>query len=79
MIRIAITEAAAKAIAATLPFDGVAYETETTTDGQRFIWLEPRIVDKLKALRGPGESYSDVFLRLAADQGAQRGADGLKG
>ena len=33
--------------------------------GERLIWLEPRIVDKLSALRGPGESYSDVILRLA--------------
>jgi hypothetical protein len=45
MIRIAITETAFEAIAATLPLGSVAYETETTTDGQRFIWLEPRIVD----------------------------------
>jgi hypothetical protein len=29
------------------------------------IWLEPRVLDRLKALRGPGESYSDVILRLA--------------
>jgi len=27
--------------------------------------LEPRFVDRLKAMRGPGESYSDVILRLA--------------
>ena len=33
------------------------------------IWLEDRVVDKLAALRGPGESYSDVILRLA---GAER-------
>ena len=32
----------------------------------REIWLEPHIVDKLRHLRGSGESYSDVFLRLAA-------------
>jgi hypothetical protein len=32
--------------------------------GEREIWLEPHIVDKLRALRGPGESYSDVILRL---------------
>ena len=25
------------------------------------------VVDRLRALRGPGESYSDVILRLAAD------------
>jgi hypothetical protein len=26
--------------------------------------LEPRVVDRLRYLRGPGESYSDVILRL---------------
>jgi hypothetical protein len=30
-------------------------------------WLEPHIVDKLRYLRGPGESYSDVILRLASE------------
>jgi predicted CopG family antitoxin len=29
------------------------------------IWLDPGVLAKLKALRGPGESYSDVILRLA--------------
>lgn len=32
---------------------------------ERQIWLEPRVLDRLKALRGPGESYSDLILRLA--------------
>jgi hypothetical protein len=34
-------------------------------DGSSPIWLDPRIVAKLKALRGPGKSYSDVILRMA--------------
>jgi hypothetical protein len=34
------------------------------------IWLDPGVVAKLQALGGPGESYSDVMLRLAADRGA---------
>ena len=29
------------------------------------IWLEPRVLARLRGLRGPGESYSDVILRLA--------------
>jgi hypothetical protein len=33
--------------------------------GDLHIWLDPRVLDRLKALRGPGESYSDVILRLA--------------
>jgi predicted CopG family antitoxin len=28
------------------------------------IWLDPGVVATLKALRGSGESYSDVILRL---------------
>lgn len=27
-------------------------------------WLEPHVVDKLRHLRGPGESCSDVIRRL---------------
>jgi hypothetical protein len=65
MIRISITVAAYKAIAATLPFGSVCVEPEAGTKGERTIWLEPRVLDQLKALRGPGESYSDVILRLA--------------
>ena len=33
--------------------------------GNREIWLEPSVVNKLRAIRGPGESYSDVILQLA--------------
>jgi hypothetical protein len=33
--------------------------------GERFIWLEPRFVDRLAVLRGTGESFSDVILRMA--------------
>jgi hypothetical protein len=29
------------------------------------IWLARAVVDRLKAVRGAGESYSDVILRLA--------------
>jgi hypothetical protein len=31
------------------------------------IWLDPSVVDRLRAMRGPGESYSDVILRLAVE------------
>ncbi len=31
------------------------------------IWLDRKYVDRLKAMHGPGESYSDVILRLAAE------------
>jgi hypothetical protein len=65
VIRIAISEAAFDAIAATLPFGSVSYEAETDANGQRLIWLPRSVVDRLKALRGPGESYSDDILRVA--------------
>jgi hypothetical protein len=65
MIRIAITPAAFEAIAATLPLGSVGYENATNEKGERLIWLEPNVVDRLKAMRRPGESYSDVILRLA--------------
>jgi predicted CopG family antitoxin len=31
------------------------------------ISLEHHVVDRLRAMRGPGESYSDVILRLAEE------------
>jgi hypothetical protein len=67
MIRIAITQAAFDAIAATLPLGSVAYEPALDEGDLRCIWLEPRWLDRLKSYRGPGETYSDVILRLAAE------------
>jgi hypothetical protein len=64
MIRITITAPAFEAIAATLP-SNVGYERIRAPNGDHFVWLEPRFVDRLRAMRGPGESYSDVILRLA--------------
>jgi hypothetical protein len=65
MIRIAISQAAFTAIAKTLPLGSVSYENKTNDRGERYIWLEPKVVDRLRALRGRGESYSQVILRLA--------------
>ena len=67
MVRIAITQAAFDAIAKTLPFGSVGYENKVDEKGERLIWLEPNAVDRLRSLRGPRESYSDVILRLAAE------------
>ena len=66
MVRIAITQAAFDAICATLPFGSVSYENATDEHGARLIWLPRDVVDRLRAMRGPGESYSDVIMRLAA-------------
>jgi hypothetical protein len=68
MIRIAITPAAFDAVAATLPLGSVGYEREPDANGERFIWLDPAVVNKLRHLRGPGESYSDVILKLAVGE-----------
>ena len=65
MIRIAIMQAAFDAIAATLPLGSVAYEPTVDEGGLRYIWLEARWLDRLRSYRGPGESWSDVILRLA--------------
>jgi hypothetical protein len=66
MVRIAITVTAFEAIAQTLPLGSVAVEPEANDRGERTVWLEEVWVDRLGAMRGPGESYSDVILRLAA-------------
>jgi hypothetical protein len=62
MIRIAITEAALEAIAQTMPEETVLQVDRR--GGQCFIHLTDAIADGLGAMRGPGESYSDVILRL---------------
>ena len=36
----------------------------------RYVWLEARWLDRLKSYRRPGESYSDVIIRLAVDSSA---------
>ena len=66
MIRIAISQAAFDAIAATLPLGSVGYEDGTNEKGERLIWLAPHVLNLLRAMRGPKESYSDVILKLAA-------------
>jgi hypothetical protein len=67
MIRIAISQAAFEAISRTLPLGSVSYENVVDERGQRLIWLERRWLDRLRSYRGPGESYSDVILRVAAE------------
>ena len=53
MVRIAIS---VEAIAQTLPLGSVGYEKATNERGKRLIWLEPNVVDRLRAMRG----YSDA-------------------
>jgi hypothetical protein len=70
MIRIAISVEAFEAIARTLPLGSVAYEAETNERGEKLIWLDDAMVDRLGVMQGPAESYSDVILRLAASAGS---------
>ena len=65
MIQIAITQAAYDAICATLPLGSVAVERYYNEQGERVIWLQAAMADRLGAMRRPGESYSDVILRIA--------------
>ena len=62
MIRIAITAEAFDAIARTMPFGSVNFEAGVDDKGERYIWLPRAVVDRLRSLRGPGGSYSDVIL-----------------
>jgi hypothetical protein len=68
LIRIAITQAAFEAITATLPLGSVSYDNAVNERGERYVWLPPNVVDRLKAQRRPGEGYSH-----SADRGG-RGA-----
>jgi hypothetical protein len=63
-VRIAITQAVFEAIAKTLPLGSVGCENATNEKGERLIWLDPNVVDRLRAIRGAGDSYSDIILRL---------------
>jgi hypothetical protein len=72
MVRIAISQAAFDAIASTMALGSVGYENQTNEKGERLIWLDHATVAKLKAMRGPGESYSDVILRVARGAAGDR-------
>ena len=56
MIRIAITAAAYDAICATLPVGSVAVEAEANERGERTVWLEDAMADRLGAMWGPGRA-----------------------
>ena len=55
MIRIAISAEAFEAIARTLPLGSVGYENEANERGEKLIWLERTVVDRLRSLGGVGE------------------------
>jgi hypothetical protein len=67
MVRIAISQAAFDAIAKTLALGDVGFENKVNEKGERLIWLDRAVVNRLREMRGPGESYTDVILRIAAE------------
>ena len=67
VVRLQISIAAFSAIASKLPA-GVGFENKRAANGDWFIWLDHATVAKLKAMRGPGDSFSDVILALAKDE-----------
>jgi hypothetical protein len=63
MIGITISARAYAAIAAT-PSASSAVELEVAPDGEYRVWLSHIAVECLLALHEPGETFSDVILRL---------------
>ena len=57
MVRIAISVEAFEAIARTLPLGSGGYENKTNERGERLIWLDRAVIDRLRAMRGRGESF----------------------
>jgi hypothetical protein len=63
-VRIAISQAAFDALAATLPCS-VGFEHARAPNGDWFIWLPRDVLEKLNQWRAPGESYRKAILALA--------------
>ena len=53
-----------------MPLGSVSYENHVNERGDRYVWLPPNVVDRLRAMRGRGESCTDVILRLATERGS---------
>jgi hypothetical protein len=52
MTHFAITVEEFDAICATLPLGSVRFENKTDEQGEKLIWLDRAIVDRLRSLRG---------------------------
>ena len=68
MIRVTISVEAFEAIARTLPLGSLGCENKTNEKEQRLIWLAPTVIDRLRAMRGPGE----LQRRDCGDRGGGR-------
>ena len=69
MIKIAISEAGFAAIAQTPLRGSVGVEPEANERGERTVRLNRTVADRLGAMQRPGQSMSEVILRIAADPG----------
>jgi hypothetical protein len=65
MIGITVSGKAYAAMAGLLPA-GSTLPHEPVPDGEYLLWLPRDTVNRLRALRAPDETFSDVILRLAA-------------
>ena len=65
-----MTCGAFEAVVATLPLGSVGFERGVDESRLVPIWVEAAVTNKLTALRGPGETISDVIVqdREDADQ-----------
>jgi hypothetical protein len=63
MVRIEITAAAHDALAASETRGLV--EPQRSPEGAYFLWLAPKALKRLDAVRPPSEDYSATILRLA--------------
>lgn len=53
----------------------VGFEAEPDANGQRLIWLDAGVVDRLGGHARPGESYCDAILRLVELEGGGCGSE----
>jgi hypothetical protein len=68
MVRRAITQAAFDAIVSTMNLGNVGFENEVNDQGERLIWLDRAMVQRLNHLRDPSETLSNVIPRFVAQE-----------
>ena len=54
-----------KSLCSTLPQGAPLWPVERQGSQKCLIHVEAAVVDRLRAMRGPGEDYGDVIVRLA--------------
>jgi hypothetical protein len=69
MLRIAITQAAFEAIARTFTLGNASLENKTNERGEKLIWLQRAVVDRLRSLRG----WCELQRRHFANSGSEIG------